>query len=75
MNEIVNKFLLAGNKFMPEMHLMQPALLDKLRFNYSALKPFTKNTFFKKNPWRLFDLPLSIKYLTPTFPLHIVTSI
>ena len=21
MNEIVNKFLLAGNKFMPEMHL------------------------------------------------------
>ena len=24
MNEIVNKFLLAGNKFMPEMHLRHP---------------------------------------------------
>ena len=23
-NEIVNKFLLAGEKFMPEMHLRQP---------------------------------------------------
>ena len=25
MNEIVNKFLLVGDKFMPEMHLRQPA--------------------------------------------------
>ena len=24
MNEIVNKFLLAGDKFMPEIHLKQP---------------------------------------------------
>ena len=24
MNEIVNKFLLAGDTFMPEMHLKQP---------------------------------------------------
>ena len=37
MNEIVNKFLLAGNKFMPEMHLKQ------LIFTYSACGPFTKN--------------------------------
>ena len=37
MNEIVNKFLLAGDKFMPEMHLKQP------RFIYSACWPFTKN--------------------------------
>ena len=37
MNEIVNKFLLAGDKFMPEMHLNQP------RFTYSACEPFTKN--------------------------------
>ena len=37
MNEIVNKFLLAGDKFMPEMHLKQP------RFTYSACGPFTKN--------------------------------
>ena len=37
MNEIVNKFLLTGNKFMSEMHLRQPG------FTYSACGPFTKN--------------------------------
>ena len=37
MNKIVNKFLFAGNKFMPEMHLKQP------EFTYSACGPFTKN--------------------------------
>ena len=37
MNEIVNKFLLVGDKFMPEMHSRQP------RFVYSACGPFTKN--------------------------------
>ena len=37
MNEIVNTFLLAGDKFMPDMHLKQP------RFTYSAFRPFTKN--------------------------------
>ena len=26
MNKIVNKFLLAGDKFMPEMHLRQPGI-------------------------------------------------
>ena len=41
MNEIVNKFLLAGDKFMPEMHLKQPG------FTYSACGPFTKNKEFK----------------------------
>ena len=37
MNEIVNNFLLAGDKFMPEMHLKQPV------FTYSACGQFTKN--------------------------------
>ena len=37
MNEIVNQFSLAGNKFMPEMHLKQPG------FTYSACGPFAKN--------------------------------
>ena len=37
MNEMIIKFLLAGDKFMPEMHLKQPA------FTYSACGPFTKN--------------------------------
>ena len=37
MNEIVSKFLLAGDKFMPEMHLRQPGNA------YSACGLFTKN--------------------------------
>ena len=37
MNDIINKFLLAGDKFMPEMHLRQS------RFTCSACGPFTKN--------------------------------
>ena len=37
MNKIVNTFLLAEDKFMPEMHLKQPG------FTYSACGPFTKN--------------------------------
>ena len=37
MNEIVNKFLLAGNKFMSEMYLRRPG------FMYCACGPFTKN--------------------------------
>ena len=37
MNKIVNRFLLAEDKFMPEMHLRQP------EFTYSAPEPFTKN--------------------------------
>ena len=37
MNEIVNKFLLVGDKFVPEMHLKQ------LRLTYSTSGPLTKN--------------------------------
>ena len=37
MNEIVNKFLLRRDKFMPEMHLKEPG------FTYCACGPFTKN--------------------------------
>ena len=37
MNQMVNKFLLTGDKFMPEMHLRQPG------FTYSPCGPFTKN--------------------------------
>ena len=42
MNEIVNKFLLAGDKFMPEMHWRQPG------FTFNACGPFTKNRTNKK---------------------------
>ena len=37
MNAIVNKFLLTGDKVMPEMDLRQPG------FTYSACGPFTKH--------------------------------
>ena len=37
MNNIVNKFLLAGDKLMPEMQFRQP------EFTYSACGPFAKN--------------------------------
>ena len=37
MNNVTNKFLLAGDKLMPEMHLRQP------QFTYSVCEPFTKH--------------------------------
>ena len=37
MNNIINKFLLTGDKFMPEMHLRQP------QFVYSACGTFTRH--------------------------------
>ena len=37
MNKIINKFLLTGDKFIPEMYLRQP------QFTYSACGPFTKH--------------------------------
>ena len=41
---MINKFLLAGDKLMPAMHLRQPRLI------YSACGPFTKNKeAIKKN--------------------------
>ena len=40
MNEIANRFLLAGDKFMPEMHLRQPG------FTFSVCGPFN----IAKNP-------------------------
>ena len=43
MTEIVSKLLLAGYKFMLEMHLRQPG------FMYSACGPFTENKENYKN--------------------------
>ena len=37
MNNTINTLLLAGDKFMPEIHLRQP------QFTYSACEPFTKH--------------------------------
>ena len=35
MNKTISKFLLTGDKFMPELHLKQPG------FTYSACESFT----------------------------------
>ena len=43
MNNVVNKFLLAGDKLMPETHLKY------LGFTYSACGPFTKKKKEFKN--------------------------
>ena len=43
MNEIVYKFLLAGDRFIPKMHLKQ------VGFTYSACGVFTKNKERIKN--------------------------
>ena len=54
MNEIVNKFSLAGDKFMPEMHLKQPELimlvdhLLKIKKGLKYLKREEKQTIFTK---------------------------
>ena len=49
MNNVINKFLLTGDKFMPEMHLRQP------RFVYSACGPFTRNKERIKEFKRTYD--------------------
>ena len=57
MNEFINKFLLVGDKFMPEMHLRQPG------FSYSACGPFTKNKerIEKLIPIGIMSSPVGIK--------------
>ena len=55
MNEIVNKFLLAADKFMPEMHLKQSG------FTYSVCGPFAKkqiknSKIQRKRRYKLYTL-------------------
>ena len=50
---MINKFLLAGDKFMPEMHLRQP------RFTYCTCGPFTKH----KERIKKFDQPGDTRYI------------
>ena len=51
MNEIVNKFLLAGDRFMAEMHLRQPdlriVLVDQLQKNKERIKKIQRSRRFK----------------------------
>ena len=50
---MINKFLLAGDKFMLEMHLRQPG------FTYSVNGPSTKNKAFREKG---FDIAKDTKY-------------
>ena len=43
MNEIVNKFLLVGDKFMPEMHLKQPGFTIVLAVHLPKIKKELKS--------------------------------
>ena len=50
MNNVINTFLLVGDKFMPEIHLRQH------QFTYSACGPFTKHEQRIKENWCLKKL-------------------
>ena len=50
MNNIVNKYLLVGHRFIPEMYLKQCG------FTQSACGPFTKNKEFKRLKNRRFKI-------------------
>ena len=52
MNNIINKFLLAGDKFMPEMHLRQT------QFIYSACGPFTRHSNLNKQVIRIIFIEM-----------------
>ena len=53
MNEVLNMFLVAGDKFVPEMHLRQP------KFTYSSCGPFSKNRNIKTERNRRYEVHLS----------------
>ena len=59
MNKIINKFLLTGDKFMPELNQRQPG------FTYSASEIFTKH------PKRIkkFRETGNLKHLKLVFPM------
>ena len=43
MNEIVNKFLLAGDKFLPEMHLKEPGFASSAQKNKERIEKFMQS--------------------------------
>ena len=48
MNEIVNKFLLAWDRCIPEIDFKKSAALDKSPFTYRPSGPFTKKQRIEK---------------------------
>ena len=70
MNEIINKFLLAGDKFMLEMHLKQSGLLIvlanlllKIKNEYKKLKKHEIQNIFIKKKMLLFKMTWLIEIL------------
>ena len=55
MNDIINKYLLAGDKLMPQLHLRQPG------FTYSAGELFTEN----KAQIQKFKETVDLRYIYP----------
>ena len=66
MNEIVNKCLLVGDKFLPEMHLKQSC------FTYGACGPFTKN---KQRIENLCRLEIQILFIKMNLIRHVFNMI
>ena len=70
MNEIVNKFLLSGDKFTPEAHLRQ------IGFTYSACGPFKKRKIqrFKErgDSWYIYQNELDKAYFQHTWLMEIL---
>ena len=69
MNNIINKFLLAGDKFMPEMHLRQP------QFVYSTCGPFTRHKERIKKFKLTGDMPYIYRNELEVFFQHFVSTI
>ena len=61
MNNIINKFLLAGDKFMPEMHLKQPGCLIVLVVHLQKTKK-ELNSLCKQGIQTLFIRMKSIRF-------------
>ena len=56
-NSIINKFLLAGDKFMPELHLVDPIIIIIIIIQcmWTIYKTYTKNSrFFKYRQVKLY---------------------
>ena len=70
MNNVINKFLLAGDKFMPEMHLRQSqftySVVDHLlniNKEFKSLKKLVIQTIYTKMNWIILVLLMMLRIL------------
>ena len=70
MNNVINKFLLAGDKFMPEMHLRQSqftySVVDHLlniNKEFKSLKKLVIQTIYTKMNWIMLVLLMMLRIL------------